>query len=78
MNLLIIFFLIFQIDSLKLKKESYEIGEEVIKGEKKITINEMKILRIPQIDPFNLLIEKFSLKDIELNKEIIKFTDSIF
>lgn len=78
MNLFIIFLLIFQTDSLKPKKETYEIGEEVIKGEKRIIINERKILKIPQIDPFNLLAEKFSLKDVELNKAITKFTDSIF
>ncbi|MCS7250477.1 MAG: hypothetical protein N2323_03985 [candidate division WOR-3 bacterium] len=78
MNFLIILFLLFQNDSLKSKKEPYEIGEEIITGEKRIIINEMKILKLPQIDPFNLLSEKFSLKDIELNKEIVKFTDSIF
>ncbi|MEO0086740.1 MAG: hypothetical protein ABIK90_01515 [candidate division WOR-3 bacterium] len=78
MNFFIIFFLVFQIDSLKFKKESYEIGEEIIKGEKRMIINEMKILKIPQINPFYLLNEKFSLKDIELNKEIMKYTDSIF
>ncbi|MEO0133961.1 MAG: hypothetical protein ABIK72_04280, partial [candidate division WOR-3 bacterium] len=78
MNFFIIFFLVFQIDSLKFKKESYEIGEEIIKGEKRMIINEMKILKIPQINPFYLLNEKFSLKDIELNKEVMKYTDSIF
>jgi len=78
MKLIIIFFLIFQTDTLPKREKPYEIGEEVITGEKKMIINEMKILKIPPIDPFSLIGEKFSQKDIELNNEVFNYLDSNF
>lgn len=48
MNLVLIFFLIAQ----ETKKAEHEIGEEVIKGEIKITIQDPKLYLFPTIKPF--------------------------
>jgi len=78
MKLIFILLLILQTDTFPKREKSYEIGEEIITGEKKITINEMKILKISPIDPFSLIGEKFSKKDIELNDEVFCHLDSSF